>query len=168
MTLLKTGKYKNEPNVTPYMSWDQAWLAFSVFFDTFQWLAFAVGILTALAFLPRRHVFIQSLLLTGVAAFALKLFFQQDRPCVLQQALVACPPDFGMPSIHAALAGVFFMAGLGTRWAALLIFPIALLIAYSRIFLGVHSIEQVVAGFSLAVVAYLANWLYIERKGDPK
>ncbi len=145
------------------MSWDQAWLAFAAFFETFQWLAFALGILAAVAFLPRRRIFLQSLVLTAIAAFALKLFFHQDRPCVVMDALVACPSDFGMPSIHAALAGVFFMGSLGTRWAAFLIFPLALLIAYSRIFIGVHSPEQVIAGFSLATVAYLANWLFVQK-----
>ncbi len=150
------------------MSWDQAWLAFAVFFETFQYLAFVVAILAAIAFLPRRRIFLQSLVLTVVAAFALKLFFQQDRPCVLVEGLVACPSDFGMPSIHAAFAGVFFMGSLGTRFAAWVVFPVALLIAYSRIYLGVHSSEQVIAGFALAVAAYLANWLYVEKKEAAK
>ncbi len=150
------------------MFWEAAWLNFAVFFESFQWLAFGIGILAVIAFLPRRRVFLQSLIVTGLAAFALKLFFQQDRPCVLLDGLVACPPDFGMPSIHAALAGTFFMASLGTRWAALLVFPLALLIAYSRIFLGVHTLDQVVAGFALAVVVYLSNWLYVHQTEVPK
>ncbi|MBI2446096.1 phosphatase PAP2 family protein [Candidatus Micrarchaeota archaeon] len=149
------------------MFWDQAWLAFAVFFETAQWFVFPIAILAGLALLPRRRVFLQSLVLTTFAAFALKLFFQQDRPCVVEQALVACPPDFGLPSIHSALSGVFIMASLGTRYAWVVV-PIGMLVAYSRIFLNVHSTEQVIAGFALAAIAYLATWLHVQRAQEKK
>jgi len=149
------------------MFWDQSWLAFSVFFETAQWIVLPVAVLAALTIVPRRRVFLHAVVITIVASFALKLFFQQDRPCVLEPALVPCPADFGLPSIHAALSGLFFMATLGSRWAWL-VFPLAVLVAYSRVFLNVHTPEQVIAGFALAVVVYLMTWLYVQRKEAAK
>lgn len=142
---------------------DEAWLAFSVFFETAQWIVLPIAVLAALTVVPRRRIFLQALIITILASFALKLFFHQDRPCVLEDALVACPPDFGMPSIHAAMSGLFFMAALGSSWAWL-IFPLSMAVAYSRVFLNVHTPEQVIAGFALAVVTYLMTWLIVQRK----
>jgi undecaprenyl-diphosphatase len=59
-----------------------------------------------------------------------------------------------MPSLHATVAGVFAIASLGTP-AFYFLAPLALLIAASRVFLGVHSVLQVAAGLALGMLVYL-------------
>ncbi|MBI5226561.1 phosphatase PAP2 family protein [Candidatus Micrarchaeota archaeon] len=148
------------------MIFDQAWLAFAVFLENYEYVAFGIIIIAALALLPRKRVFAVSAGVTLAASWALKLFFHQARPCLTQAALVACPPDFGFPSGHAALSGLLLIAGMGSPWT-LLFAPLGLLIGYSRVFLGVHTPEQVLAGFALSLVIYLLIWRVSpwEKKG---
>lgn len=139
------------------MFWNPALLAFSIFINDQEYLAAAIGILAGLALFSRRKVFFEAAATVGLSSFALKLFFHQARPCLEQAAMVACPPDFGFPSGHAAFSGLLLAGSLGSPWAWI-VAPIALLVSYSRIYVGVHTPEQVVGGFALAVAVYLAVW----------
>ena len=136
---------------------DSAWLAFTLIINNQEYLFAGIGLIAALALLPRKKVFFEAAAITGLLSFALKAFFHQARPCLTQAALVACPPDFGFPSGHAAFSGLLLVGSLGSPWAWLFA-PLSLLISYSRVFLGVHTAEQVVAGLALSVAVYLAVW----------
>lgn len=93
----------------------------------------------------------------------LKELFARPRPC--QEALegmrllVDCGPAFSFPSSHAAnmgAVGLFLALGLRrgiSRWA-ILVLPV--LVAYSRVHVGVHYPLDVIAGFiEGALLAYL-------------
>ncbi|MBT2369007.1 phosphatase PAP2 family protein [Streptomyces sp. ISL-10] len=96
-----------------------------------------------------------------VVSESLKSFVDEERPCrtVTEAAasLVPCPPtgDWSFPSNHAAIAGAAAMA-LAIAWPriALLTVPMALLMAFSRVFVGVHYPHDVLTG--LAVGALVA------------
>ncbi|MDP2717486.1 MAG: phosphatase PAP2 family protein [Candidatus Micrarchaeota archaeon] len=131
---------------------------FSVFVHENEIFLGGILLFAGLFLFPRRLVFLYASVVSALVGFALKFFFHLPRPCVDAAALVACPPDFGFPSLHALLSAVLLMGSLGSRWA-LLAFPLALAISLSRVFLGVHSMAQVIAGFSLGVVVYMMAWL---------
>ncbi|MBI4360381.1 phosphatase PAP2 family protein [Candidatus Micrarchaeota archaeon] len=141
---------------------DALLLWFSTLFHVQDYLVGVVLFAFGLVFLRRHYVFLYSVVVAAVLGFLVKAFFKLPRPCVDVPGLVDCPLDFGFPSLHAAFAAVLLMASLGSRWA-LLVIPLALLVGYSRIFLGVHSVEQVIAGFSLGIVVYLMAWLRFGR-----
>lgn len=111
---------------------------------------------------PRKKAFLQSAAMAYIFSYALQLYFKIPRPCVSAPALVPCPEQFGFPSIHATLAAVLFIGSVGSEWFWLFA-PAALFTAYSRVMLGVHSTEQVAAGFALGSVVYLLNWLHVKR-----
>ena len=80
----------------------------------------------------------------------LKDFIQRPRPCHVVadvHLLSKCTHTFAMPSGHAsnmfALAGVAWAASVGWRWAMPIL---AIGVAYSRIYLGVHYPGDVVLG----------------------
>ncbi|WP_445402041.1 phosphatase PAP2 family protein [Streptomyces sp. LE64] len=103
---------------------------------------------------------------TGVAYLLselLKTVFDQDRPCRTvagaAASLVACPErgDWSFPSNHATIAGAsavtLALVRRGLVWVTV---PLALLLAFSRVFVGVHYPHDVAAGLLLgAVVAPL-------------
>lgn len=102
-----------------------------------------------------------------VASEAVKSFVEEDRPCraVARAAvsLVPCPPpgDWSFPSNHSAIAGAAAVAlALAVRRLALLTVPLALLMAYSRVFVGVHYPHDVgiglLTGGLVAALAVLA------------
>ena len=71
-----------------------------------------------------------------------------------------------MPSGHSAVAFTLMIAFLGSRW-----FPFywvfAILVAYSRFYVGVHTFDDIAAALVLAPIAYQATDLlwgaFIER-----
>ncbi|GAA2783851.1 phosphatase PAP2 family protein [Crossiella cryophila] len=88
----------------------------------------------------------------------LKLIVQEERPCRAvtgAAVLTHCPPvgDWSFPSNHATLAAAS-AAALAYVWrrTALWLLPLAVLMAYSRVFLGVHYPHDVLAGFLLGLV----------------
>jgi undecaprenyl-diphosphatase len=89
-------------------------------------------------------------------SFFFKPLFARLRPCnALSEVHIfwPCPRSFSFPSNHAAnvFGGVFFLSYIYRRWAPGLIF-IALLIGYSRIYVGEHFPLDVVGGAVLGAV----------------
>ncbi|MFH8454119.1 phosphatase PAP2 family protein [Streptomyces fungicidicus] len=97
-----------------------------------------------------------------VCSELLKSLVTEERPCraVTGAAppLVECPPhgDWSFPSNHATIAGASALALLLVRRAlVLLTAPLALLMAFSRVFVGVHYPHDVAAGLLLGAVVAL-------------
>ncbi|MFF8844723.1 phosphatase PAP2 family protein [Streptomyces sp. NPDC015127] len=94
-----------------------------------------------------------------VAGESLKSLVDEERPCrtVTEAAasLVPCPPtgDWSFPSNHAAIAGAAAVA-LAIAWPriAVLTVPMALLMAFSRVFVGVHYPHDVLAGLVIGAL----------------
>lgn len=130
--------------------------AVGVFFHTdfFVYSLVALFSLVLLLTVRKKKVFVVSLVLAYLVATGLQTAYQQDRPCVATPGDVACPADFGFPSVHAATFAIFPLAALGTVlfWFFL---PLSLIVGFSRVWIGVHSLQQVFAGFALGVVVYL-------------
>ncbi|MCO1579394.1 phosphatase PAP2 family protein [Crossiella sp. SN42] len=118
---------------------------------------------------------------------ALKLVLQEERPCRAvagAAAITHCPEvgDWSFPSNHATLAaGSAFALAFVWRRTAWWLLPLAVLMAGSRVFLGVHYPHDVLAGFLLgallapALVALvvrvlapvLARWLQSRPRTSP-
>ncbi|MEU9863565.1 phosphatase PAP2 family protein [Streptomyces sp. NPDC047971] len=99
-----------------------------------------------------------------VVSESLKSLVDEERPCRAvagaPASLVACPPtgDWSFPSNHAAIAGAAAVAlALAWRGIVWLTVPMALLMASSRVFVGVHYPHDVTVGLLLGgAVAFLA------------
>ena len=102
-----------------------------------------------------------SFLITIISVHVAKLMFRRPRPSTAE-LLVAMPSDWSFPSAHTAQATAFFLSAtlvafqvLPTLWAtlvALLSLLIIGLVGYSRIYLQVHYLSDVLAGMALAVL----------------
>lgn len=100
-------------------------------------------------------------------SFRLKLVFDRPRPSLVDPVvhpLVAAPHSGSMPSTHAATA---FAAALAVglvhprlRWPLL---ALAVLISFSRVWLGVHYPTDVLAGAAIGAAIALAAWLLMTR-----
>ncbi|MFF3316453.1 phosphatase PAP2 family protein [Streptomyces sp. NPDC003035] len=99
-----------------------------------------------------------------VVSEALKSLVDEERPCRAvvgaPASLVPCPPtgDWSFPSNHAAIAGAAAVAvALAWRGTVWLTVPMALLMAFSRVFVGVHYPHDVTVGLLLGgALAFLA------------
>ncbi|MEU6719887.1 phosphatase PAP2 family protein [Nonomuraea sp. NPDC046802] len=94
--------------------------------------------------------------LAYVVSEALKLVIREDRPCRGGvTTIAACPPpgDWSFPSNHSVIAAgaaaTLVLAWRALAWAVL---PLAALMAFSRVFVGVHYPHDVAAGFVLGLV----------------
>ncbi|MGW6909783.1 phosphatase PAP2 family protein [Streptomyces sp. NPDC054940] len=97
-----------------------------------------------------------------VCSEVLKSVVTQERPCrAVPDAtapLSACPPpgDWSFPSNHATIAGAAALTLALTRRILLwLTAPLALLMAFSRVFVGVHYPHDVVAGLAFGALVAL-------------
>jgi undecaprenyl-diphosphatase len=118
-----------------------------------------------------------SVALSDWAANILKHLIGRIRPChVLESAriLVGCTNSFSMPSNHAAnsfaiILAVSYMSGKWVRWIAL---TVALLVGFSRVYIGVHYPSDVLAGaltgiaVSILVIKFY-EWASVRYKSKP-
>ncbi|MBW5484208.1 phosphatase PAP2 family protein [Streptomyces bambusae] len=91
-----------------------------------------------------------------VVSELVKSAVEEERPCraVVGAAasLVACPEygDWSFPSNHSAIAGAAALSlVMAARRLALFVVPMALLMAFSRVFVGVHYPHDVAIGLLL-------------------
>ncbi|MET9320960.1 phosphatase PAP2 family protein [Streptomyces sp. NPDC003038] len=91
-----------------------------------------------------------------VTSELVKSTVDEERPCRAvagaAASLVPCPAfgDWSFPSNHAAIAGAAAVAlTMAVRRLALLTVPLALLMAFSRVFVGVHYPHDVAMGLLL-------------------
>jgi membrane-associated phospholipid phosphatase len=105
-----------------------------------------------------------------VVSESLKTVFDEERPCrTIPDAagpLLTCPPtgDWSFPSNHASIAGAAAVA-LVLAWPriAALVVPMALLMAYSRVFVGVHYPHDVMVGLVLGGAVAAAFTLALRK-----
>ncbi|WJQ83834.1 phosphatase PAP2 family protein [Brevibacillus brevis] len=116
-----------------------------------------------------------SLGVSEVANELLKMFFARPRPSGVN--LIELPESFSFPSGHAMIGPAFYcMVAFWIaqwfaekRWSSLVqpaVFIFVALLAFSRVYLGVHYLSDVLTGFFLSMCWYFLLCLgYEERMG---
>ena len=154
-----------------HLHWGPANWGFELLSD--WWVRSVVILAVALAadLLTRRRFPLAAVLVgasyavAGVLTDVLKRAFDRPRPSLVDPAvhpLVAVPHSAAMPSGHASTAFAAAVAvGLvhpRLRWPLL---GLAALIAFSRVWLGVHYPTDVLAGAALGAAIAAAAWLLV-------
>ena len=107
------------------------------------------------------------------------ILFRQPRPFWVnpdvQMLEWNCYTEYGSPSGHSALVIVLldFLVRFTFRWSQkllrvrwllyFLIFCFELLVMFSRVYLGMHSINQVILGLMIGVYSLIPYYLYFEK-----
>ncbi|MEW6528532.1 MAG: phosphatase PAP2 family protein [Candidatus Micrarchaeota archaeon] len=106
-----------------------------------------------------------AIILATLIGAMLKQVIQFERPCVSNPAKIVCPSSFSFPSGHTLLVFTVFLAFLNKKY-----FPIYLafgiFVAFSRIYLGVHSLEDIAGSIALAPLVYYITdgmWNFIGK-----
>lgn len=104
-----------------------------------------------------------SLAFAAVLTYAIKYAVMRQRPEAIGIAAVIAATGYSFPSAHSATAfsalpvmGKVFKK-TNYAWIA-----IAVLIAFSRIYLGVHYLSDVIFG---GMIGFCSGWLFLELKG---
>jgi undecaprenyl-diphosphatase len=106
-----------------------------------------------------RYALIASLIVVVItdqlASSVLKPLFARPRPCKVMDVhlLVGCGAGFSLPSSHAAnlFGQVFFFKKIAPQSAKFLI-PLAIIVALSRVFVGVHYPFDILVGAALGTL----------------
>jgi undecaprenyl-diphosphatase len=88
-----------------------------------------------------------------ILSAGIKEVVKEPRPCLTYPSKVPCPVDYSFPSNHAIVAFAL-MFGFINKPSFPVYFLFALFVAFSRVYLGVHTFEDVLAGLVLAPIAY--------------
>ena len=157
--------------------------ALSAFFKGYtglgRWFVLAAAALAAIAALTatarrREAVFLFAAMTAALLLdIALKLAFARSRP-PLDQALVQAG-GYSMPSGHSMSSATFALALIviawPTRWrvpATVLAATFALLMGVSRIYLGVHWLTDVLAGWAMAAAVVTGTMLIMDLVDDAR
>ena len=104
-----------------------------------------------------------ALILALIVGYALKNIYNVERPCEIIPAKIECPTDSSFPSLHAILAFTLMISLLDRkRYILYLIF--ALFVAFTRIYLGVHTFVDIAASLALSAIIYGIVDYYFKSK----
>jgi membrane-associated phospholipid phosphatase/FMN phosphatase YigB (HAD superfamily) len=154
--------------------------ALTTFFTAYtglgRWFVLAAATAAVLAALARRArrrdalFLLIAMIVSPLLNLALKNLFERPRPPTASSLLSA--NGYAFPSGHAMSSATFALAlafiAWPTRWrwpAAALAATFALLMGVSRIYLGVHWLTDVLAGWVLAVAVVAVTQLIMESAG---
>ncbi len=107
----------------------------------------------------KRAKILLSIALAIIAGFLIKEGMMIDRPCVGEGW---CPDGYSFPSIHAA-AAFTLMTAFMTRKAFPLYLLFALFVAFTRLNIGVHQFQDIVAALPVALVSYYIAKVVIDN-----
>lgn len=158
-----------------HLHWGPANWCFELLSDWWVKSLVIVGVGLVADLLSRRRLPVAALLAAisyfaaDGLAIALKSVFDRPRPSLVDPAvhpLVAVPHSGAMPSAHAAGAFAAALAvGLVHPRLRRPLLGLATLIAFSRVWLGVHYPTDVVAGAAIGAAIALVAWLLMTRGG---
>jgi undecaprenyl-diphosphatase len=149
------------------------------FFGSFYFLFPAYCLIVLVFWLRKQHRYAINIaavaVWTGIIVACLKAFFHRQRP---PDPLIANVTGFSFPSGHSFSAFTFFgllvflvfKTGLPApaKWClAVLLFALAVTVAFSRVYLHVHYASDVAGGFLLAIV-WLMSSFFILKKIDER
>ncbi|PRZ43122.1 undecaprenyl-diphosphatase/undecaprenyl-diphosphatase [Antricoccus suffuscus] len=111
---------------------------------------------------------IATLVAVGLNAQVLSPLIGRVRPCNAlphMTTLLPCNPDYSMPSDHAIIAGAF-AAGfwLIDRRLGIIATLLSLLLAFSRVYVGVHYPSDVLVGLVAGALITLAIYALLRRR----
>ena len=165
-----------DSSIIPYLQASLPWLllpmlALSLLGSPLTYLFF----IAALFWCCDVRLGLHAALLLGISAGvndALKMAFHTPRPYWIDPAVTAFAAEsgYGLPSAHAQLAAGFWglvAVSLHRRWAWIVCGLLIFLIGVSRVYLGVHSPLDVVAGWAVGL-AVLAAFLFAEARVGPR
>jgi hypothetical protein len=119
------------------------------------------------AFVPAIAISVQSMVFVTAAAVV-----GRERPEV--EPLDEAPPTSGFPSGHVGASTAFYLTltllasrirSTAWRWAAMALFvSVPLLVAFSRLYRGMHHLSDVVVGALNGVVCALLAWRYLHAQ----
>ncbi|MEW5955893.1 MAG: phosphatase PAP2 family protein, partial [Candidatus Micrarchaeota archaeon] len=128
--------------------------AVSLFLDGYWALCLILAFVLAMFLTKRRLALILALLLALAFLPLARDYYGVPRPCLTEKTNCVFEPGF--PSAHATTAFIFVAASVGTPLFFLFL-PIALFTAFSRVYLGVHSLEQVAGGIALGIILFVLS-----------
>jgi membrane-associated phospholipid phosphatase len=114
------------------------------------------------------------------ANFSVNLdLYRQPRPYWLSSEVKmlewTCYTEYGNPSGHSALVIVLldFLVRFGCRWSKkfenlqilwyILVFIGQIVVMFSRLYLGMHSLNQILVGFMIGAYSLVPYYIYIEK-----
>ncbi len=150
------------------------WQFLSYFGDIQYWLGLTVAILIIYQILDKQDkkrmawivfALLPAIIISSQLTFSIQNIFQVPRPCA---GLVDCPGEFSFPSAHATLIFAFAtVVSLNTMKYKiyLFVFPLAVLVALSRVFLNYHTYPDIIVG---ALIGIFSGYLtYLSYKTIP-
>ena len=126
------------------------------------WLIAAVGLLCTKKYRKQGLILLGSLFAGAlIGNVLLKNFFARPRPCWLDESvslLIARPTDYSFPSGHtlSSVTGATVLTGIDKRFGIVAI-PLAVLIAFSRLYLYVHFPSDILGGAVLGFAIGMAG-----------
>lgn len=123
-----------------------------------------VGVILALILIgesrnEKRKKIILSIALAALLTLGIKYAMVHERPCVGEEW---CPGGYSFPSLHAAVAFTLMIAFLDKRrYPFYLLF--ALFVGFTRLNLGVHVFQDVVAALPIAMLSYYITYIVWEE-----
>lgn len=149
------------------------WKFLSYFGDPSFWLGFLFSFLLFYLFLEKKSrekvkwvmlFLLPTIIISYISVFFLKEIFKVERICIGESH---CPETYAFPSGHATVIFAFFATiFIVFRKNPKIYLPfllLAILVSYSRIALGVHTISDIVGGALLGLTVAFSWYIFFSR-----
>jgi undecaprenyl-diphosphatase len=142
----------------PWFTWLSSLIANDYLYAVFMIILFIFSV----KYMKKWRELTVTIVISLILFTSLKYIINAPRPCAQLNAKLSCPSSSSFPSGHSSVINSFLFPSFYDS-SVFVFIPLSLITMFSRVYIGVHTIFDVLGGFAVALISFLISSFLVKE-----